>query len=98
MQKVISLAEADAPYELRVARSAAMSIAERLPDKIAAAVIEFITGALLESPRRVGKPLRPPLEPAYSARRGAFRILYLIDDDARRVTVTAVAHRNDAYR
>ncbi|MFF1945995.1 type II toxin-antitoxin system RelE/ParE family toxin [Rhodococcus qingshengii] len=32
------------------------------------------------------------------ARRGTYRVLYLIDDDARRVTVTSIAHRTDAYR
>jgi len=92
------VAEDDAHYELKVARSAALSIAEQLSGKVAAAVVEFMTGPLLRSPRIVGKPLRPPLEPAYAARRGTFRILYLIDDDARTVTVTAVAHRSDAYR
>ena len=75
-----------------------MSIAEQLPAKVAAAVVEFMTGPLLGSPRRIAKPLRPPLEPAYAARRGSFRVLYLIDEDARTVTVTAVAHRSDAYR
>ena len=90
--------EDDARYELKVARSAALSIAEQLYGKVAAAVVEFMTGPLLKGPRIVGKPLRPPLEPADAARRGSFRILYLIDDDARTVTVTAVAHRSDAYR
>ena len=85
-------------YKLKVTRSAAATISERLPDKIAAACVEFLTGTLLTNPRKVGKPLRPPLVPAYSARRGAFRVLYLIDDESRTVTVTAVAHRNDAYR
>ena len=92
------MAQADARYQLKVARSAALSIAEQLPEKVAAAVVEFMTGPLLGSPRRIGKPLRPPLEPAYAARRGSFRVLYLIDEDARTVTVTAVAHRSDAYR
>ena len=92
------VAEDDARYELKVARSAALSIAEQLSGKVAAAVVEFMTGPLLKSPRMVGKPLRPPLEPAYSARRGSFRILYIIDDEKRTVTVTAVAHRSDVYR
>ena len=92
------VAQADARYELWVARSAALSIAEQLPEKVASAVVEFMMGQLLEVPRRIGKPLRPPLAPAYAARRGSFRILYLIDDAARTVTVTAVAHRSDAYR
>jgi hypothetical protein len=31
---------------------------ERLPEKIATAAAEFMTGALLENPRRVGHPLQ----------------------------------------
>ena len=86
------------PYRLRIARPAARSLTEHLPEKVVPAVYAFITGPLLDEPRRVGKPLDPPLAPAWSARRGAYRILYLIDDDAREVQVTAVRHRSDAYR
>ncbi len=42
------------PYELVVARPAATAIAEELPEAVAAAVIELITGPLLDNPRRVG--------------------------------------------
>lgn len=86
------------PYTLAVARTAARALKQTLPEKVAAAVYEFITGPLLENPHRVGKPLTPPLAPAYSARRGSYRVLYLIDDSTRRVTVTAISHRADAYR
>jgi mRNA interferase RelE/StbE len=85
-------------YRLEVAGPAARALSESLPAKVAGAAYAFITGALLENPRRVGKPLDAPLAPAWSARRGAYRILYLIDDDARTVRVTAVRHRSDAYR
>jgi mRNA interferase RelE/StbE len=73
-------------YHLQVARSA---LAEVLPEKIALAVYEFITGPLLDNPQRVGKPLGDPLAPAYSARRGDYRVLYFIDDATRTVRVTA---------
>lgn len=86
------------PYRLVVARPAARALAESLPEKVAAAVYAFITGPLLAHPRRVGKPLVAPLAPAWSARRGAYRVLYLIDDEARVVRVTAIRHRSDAYR
>ncbi|MHB1784766.1 MAG: type II toxin-antitoxin system RelE family toxin [Acidimicrobiales bacterium] len=69
-----------------------------LPAKVAAAAYAFITGPLLDNPRQVGKPLNPPLDPAWSVRRGDYRVLYLIDDNARSVEVTAVRHRSDAYR
>lgn len=85
-------------YNLQVARSAASALTDVLPEKIAHAVYEFITGLLLENPQRVGKPLGPPLAPAYSARRGDYRVLYLIDDATHTVEVTAIRHRVDAYR
>lgn len=84
-------------YRLRIARSAARALAEDLPEKVATAAYGFITGALLEDPLRVGKPLRPPLAPAWSARRGTYRVLYFLDDTRRIVDVTAVRHRADAY-
>jgi mRNA-degrading endonuclease RelE of RelBE toxin-antitoxin system len=80
-----------------MAGPAVRALADSLPSKIAGAVYAFITRPLLEDPRRVGKPLADPLAPALSARRGAYRILYLIDDDAHTVKVTAVRHRSDAY-
>ena len=81
-----------------MARSVARTLATSLPEKVAAAVYEFVTGPLLDNPRRVGKPLSPPLAPAFSARRGAYRVLYLIDEVDRTVEVTAISHRADAYR
>jgi len=67
----------------------------RLPEKVAAAAIEFIYGALATNPRRVGKPLRRDLEGLHSARRGDFRIVYRI---AEVVTIVAIDHRADIYR
>jgi mRNA-degrading endonuclease RelE of RelBE toxin-antitoxin system len=84
-------------YRLRIARGAARALAETLPEKIATAAHEFITGALLDTPRRVGNPLDPPLAPLWAARRGPYRVVYLIDDDDRVVEVTAIRHRSDAY-
>lgn len=86
-----------ARYRLRIAGPAAKALAEVLPEKVAAAAYEFITGPLLDSPRRVGKPLDPPMAPAWSARRGTYRILYRIDDTSHTVSVTAIRHRADAY-
>ena len=86
------------PYRLRIARPAVRAVAEVLPEKVAAAAYEFVTGPLLEDPHRVGKPLNPPMAPAWTARRGTYRILYLLDDTARIVEVTAIRHRSDAYR
>jgi mRNA interferase RelE/StbE len=85
------------PYRLRVTASAGRAIQHKLPEDIAAAVVEFITGSLLENPHRVGNSLRRELTGIYSARRGAFRILYEIDE-IHLVTVLRVEHRADVYR
>jgi mRNA interferase RelE/StbE len=86
------------PYDLQVAASAARTIQDKLPEGVASAVIEFITGTLLDNPYRVGKPLRYELEGIHSARRGAFRVLYEIDEERHEVTVLRIEHRADAYR
>lgn len=86
------------PYDVRLAPGATRTIQEKLPEAVAAAVIEFVTGSLAASPRRVGKPLARELRGKYSARRGAFRIIYTIDDADLVVTVLRVDHRADAYR
>jgi mRNA interferase RelE/StbE len=87
------------PYQLRIARPAACVLAERLPERVAVAVYEFLTTVLVSNPHRLGKRLLlPPNEGTWSARRGAYRVLYEIDDAQHLVTVTAVEHRSDAYR
>ncbi len=85
-------------YRLRIARPAVKALAEVLPEKVATAAYEFITGPLLDNPHRVGKPLDPPMAPAWTARRGTYRILYYLDEDHRVIEVTAIRHRSDAYR
>ena len=85
-------------YELVVAGPAARAIAEELPEAVAAAVIEFITGSLLVNPRRVGRALRNELAGIFSARRGTFRVLYRIDEDHHEVVVLRVEHRRDIHR
>ena len=60
--------------------------------------VEFAYGGLATNPRQVGKPLRFDLEGVHSARRGDFRVIYVIDEELRRVTITNVQHRSDVYR
>jgi mRNA interferase RelE/StbE len=74
------------------------ALGERLPEAVAAAAYEFITGPLLEQPHRVGKQLFPPLDDRFSARRGTYRVIYRIDDKAHVVTVVDIGHRRDIYR
>lgn len=49
------------PYELGMTRPARRAISESLPEGVATAAVEFITGPLLEIPRRVGNPVREEL-------------------------------------
>jgi mRNA-degrading endonuclease RelE of RelBE toxin-antitoxin system len=69
-----------------------------LPEKVAAAAVEFIYGSLAENPQRVGKPLRFELEGLHSARRGDYRVVYQIDPAEATVTIMAIQHRADVYR
>ena len=61
-------------------------------------MIELITGALLENPRRLGHELRNELAGIWSARRGDFRVSYRIDEEAHEVQVLSVDHRRDVSR
>jgi mRNA interferase RelE/StbE len=86
------------PYTLRTTPTVRRALTEGLPEAVAAAAYEFITGPLLREPHRVGKRLLPPLDDRFSARRGTYRIIYRVDDKTRVVTVVDVAHRRDVYR
>jgi mRNA-degrading endonuclease RelE of RelBE toxin-antitoxin system len=86
------------PYELVLTPPEQRAIAEKLPEPVAVAVIDFLTTALVTNPQRVGKPLRDDLVGIWSARRGTYRVLYRINDDAHEVVVLRVEHRRDAYR
>ena len=88
----------ETPYELVVAQPAATTITEELSESVAAAVVELITGPLLDNPRRVGVELRNELEGLWSARRGTYRVLYRIDEKNQEVVVLRVGHRRDVYR
>lgn len=85
-------------YELVVGASARRALTDRLPERIAAAVWTFCDGPLREAPYRMGNPLRAPCLGQYSARRGAYRVRYRIDDDKCVVTVVDIAYRADVYR
>ncbi|MGH3903978.1 MAG: type II toxin-antitoxin system RelE family toxin [Pseudonocardiaceae bacterium] len=70
----------------------------RLPEKVATAAAEFITGPLLDNPLRVGHPLRDEYDGQYSARRGRdWRVRYRLDHHARIVIILDVSHRSDTY-
>jgi mRNA interferase RelE/StbE len=92
---------AEVPYRLLLAPAARRALTEGLPIglplAVAVAVGEFITGLLLERPYVVGKPLTNELAAYHSARRGAYRVVYRIDDKTRTVHVVRIDHRADVY-
>ena len=87
----------DPSWCLAVARPARRAL-DRIPAKVSFAVIDFILGPLLDNPHRVGKRLREDWADLHSARVGAYRIVYEIDEDRRAVTVNYIEHRSDIYR
>lgn len=85
-------------YELVLTPPARRAITDRLPEVVSAAVIDFLTTALIVQPRTVGKPLRDDLAGVWSARRGTYRILYRVFDESHEVVVLRIEHRRDVYR
>ena len=85
-------------YELVLTPPAVRAVQSRLPEAVAAAVVEFLVGALVSNPRRVGKPLRGELAGIHAARRGTYRVLYRINEERREVVVLRIEHRGEAYR
>ncbi|MHB1341973.1 MAG: type II toxin-antitoxin system RelE family toxin [Coriobacteriia bacterium] len=84
-------------YELRVAPSGRRTLG-RLPLRFATAIVTFMDSRLLANPRHVGKPLRDELEGLLSARVGAYRVVYMVDEPGQTVTVVRIDHRADIYR
>ena len=82
-------------YEVVVGADAVRSM-RRLPKKFQKAIIAALN-ALGDEPR-AGKPLIGELAGVWSLRRGDYRVLYRINDDARRVEIARIGHRRDVYR
>ena len=72
-------------------------IAEVVPKAIGP-IVEFCYGRLLDNPQRLGRQLHRELLGLFSARVGAYRIVYRIYDDKQAVIIERVDHRSDVYR
>jgi mRNA-degrading endonuclease RelE of RelBE toxin-antitoxin system len=70
---------------------------DRLPISVAAAVLDTLD-AIAQNPKRLGKPLMFEHEGRFSARRGPYRIIYELEEEAHLVRVVAIGHRRDVYR
>jgi mRNA-degrading endonuclease RelE of RelBE toxin-antitoxin system len=84
-------------WELVVAAPATRAL-DRLSVGVASAIVEFMLGPLRDEPTVVGKPLQRELAGYSSARRGAYRVIYRIDEQEHRVVVVRIDHRSDVYR
>jgi mRNA interferase RelE/StbE len=84
-------------WRLVVAASAERGL-NRLQPKVASAIVEFMVGPLVDNPHRVGKPLLRELSGYLAARRGAYRIIYRVNEDAGTVEVVRIDHRSRVYR
>lgn len=85
-------------YAVRFSTAARRALADTLPESVATAAFELITGALSENPQRLGKQLAEPLYPLYSARRGSYRVIYRIVDSEHLIEIVSITHRRDSYR
>lgn len=83
-------------YEVEIETSAAKQI-QRLQRHDQVRIMTVIT-ALATDPRPAGCTKLTGTDTSYRIRVGVFRIVYVIDDGLRVVTVTRVGHRREVYR
>jgi len=86
-----------AGYRLRLKASAAKEIDTGGTKRDRARLVQRI-GELAVEPRPPGSEKLAGSATLYRIRQGDYRIVYTIDDAARRVEVTKVGHRRDVYR
>lgn len=84
-------------YEIIFSATARRDL-HKMPPRIVPAIIEFVYGDLARNPQRVGKPLERELTGFHSARRGPYRIVYLINEEKIVVELLRIDHRADVYR
>lgn len=78
-------------------RPAALRDLQNVPPNLRERV-ESAIDHLAENPRPPGCKKLVGFEHEWRIRVGEYRVLYVIDDTMRRVTITRVAHRREAYR
>ncbi len=71
---------------------------DRLPPKVAVAVVEFVTVVLPSNPHRMSKPLRYELEGLHVARRGDYRVTFRIDENEHVLRIGRIEHRTHVYK
>ena len=90
--------EPEQRYQIRFQSATRRAVAQRLPEAVAAAVLEFCEATLAVNPQRVGKPLFGPLAGCHGAWRGTYRIVYRIEENTHTVHVLDIDHRAEICR
>ena len=86
-----------AEYRLLIKSSAAKEL-EAIGTKADRQRIVRRIQALSGSPRPEGSEKLAGYADRYRVRQGSYRIIYLVDDERREVTVFKIGHRKDVYR
>ena len=86
-----------AGYKLLIKASAAKEIEAAGTKTDRQRVVERIQ-ALAVDPRAHGSEKLAGYANRYRIRQGQYRIIYLIDDERREVTIFKIGHRKDVYR
>lgn len=79
-------------YAVRFSSAARRALAETLPEAVAAAAYELITGALSENRQQAGKAAVRATVPLYCARRESYRVLYRIVEAEQRLDIVSITH------
>lgn len=85
------------PWKVEVT-SPALKGFRGLPEKAAAAIVEFVTGVLADNPYRLSKPLTNELLGLRTARRDDYRALFTLDIEEHILYVHRIEHRSDVYK
>ena len=85
----------DGDYQIEVERVAAVALS-KVPRRDAERIAERIK-ALASDPRPANATKLVGSD-AYRVRQGNYRIVYLVEDAVRIVTITRIGHRGDVYR
>ena len=80
-------------YKLVLMPTALKALETKLKPAAAFALYEFMDGVLCEQPRTVGKPLHDPFKGFLSARRGAYRVIYRLEDADHTVRMLTIDRR-----
>ena len=86
-----------AEYSLRIKNSAAKEL-EAAGSRVGRRRIVESIGALAVSPRGQGTEKLAGHGDRYRVRQGSYRIIYLVNDGRREITIFKIGHRKEVYR